>query len=327
MQRLVSTKRRTIYTVLFGGLSSAAAYSYFNADQEPQTLNATSFTPFQLLARETVSSTSSILTLRSRQSLAEIIGRFAHPVVWSLEVKQPQLQIARSYTPLPPLPSADRNDRELRFLVRREAKGEVSNYLHGLPIDADIGLRGPADDYVLPDDVDQVVFLAGGTGIAPALQVAHSLRHKARIAILWASRRREECSGGPRDHPDVSSWSQFLSIWGAPRAQKAESVALHPIVHHLQALQAVSSNDLEVEYYVDEEASYITPKRLSQLLRTKHASQETQPGSKIVIISGPEGFINHWAGPKIWTNGRQVQGPLGGQLGKMDLHGWQVVKM
>ena len=40
-----------------------------------------------------------------------------------------------------------------------------------------------------------------------------------------------------------------------------------------------------------------------------------------------DGFIEYWAGRKLWVDGREVQGPLGGVLGKMDLKGWSVVKL
>ena len=51
----------------------------------------------------------------------------------------------------------------------------MSTYLHRLPIGATIELRGPHVEYQIPSEVKNVIFVAGGTGIAPALQVAHAM--------------------------------------------------------------------------------------------------------------------------------------------------------
>ena len=45
------------------------------------------------------------------------------------------------------------------------------------------------------------------------------------------------------------------------------------------------------------------------------------------MISGPDGFIGHFAGQKVWVNGREEQGELGGILKQLDLSGWEVVKI
>ena len=88
-------------------------------------------------------------------------------------MKQPQLQIGRSYTPLPPTQQAEFAGG-LRFLIRREPPGEFSTYLHKLPISANIKLRGPQIEYKIPKDVDEILFLAGGTGIAPASKTLYT---------------------------------------------------------------------------------------------------------------------------------------------------------
>ncbi|KAF2218757.1 hypothetical protein BDZ85DRAFT_253323 [Elsinoe ampelina] len=135
---------------------------------------------------------------------------------WSVTVKQPQLQVAREYTPLPPFPHPfffveDEADRDLllqnghravshklietisspiaspsilRFLIRKD--GETSSYIHQRTVsdknadpNSSIELRGPSrelQDHGLEEgQVEEIVFLAGGTGIAPAMQLAHGL--------------------------------------------------------------------------------------------------------------------------------------------------------
>jgi len=45
------------------------------------------------------------------------------------------------------------------------------------------------------------------------------------------------------------------------------------------------------------------------------------------LVSGPDGFIEHWAGKKIWVGGHEAQGLLGGILSRLDLKDWNVWKL
>ena len=102
------------------------------------------------------------------------------------------------------------------------------------------------------------------------------------------------------------------------------SVSKHQIVRELDEAKGVSDaigRNLLVDYFVDEENTLIRPGVVNGLLR------DPTSGKKLLIVSGPEGFINYWAGPKQWLDGREVQGPLAGALGRMDTTGWEIVKL
>jgi hypothetical protein len=326
----------------FGG----AAYRFLQPSTSDASLNPQSFTPYTLTKKQPVSSTSAIFTLQNRDGGPDPVSLKEgwKNRVWSVQVKQPQLQIARAYTPLPSTSEAytyeDDEPEDLRFLIRQEEGGEVSTYLHRLPLESTIELRGPHTECELPDDIKEVIFLAGGTGIAPAMQIAHALgqRSGGRMHILWANRRREECLGGVSDETEVNIGTQGRSSWwkgllglGQPAAQTAlvetqSSQGTGLIVHELDTLKARSkaqAQGLVVQYYVDEEHSFIkagdVAKRLGQDAPEKN-------GSKVIFVSGPTGFLNYWAGKKLWVGGQEVQGPLGGVLGHMDLKGWSVYK-
>ncbi|KAK0635654.1 hypothetical protein B0T17DRAFT_516882 [Bombardia bombarda] len=98
--------------------------------------------------------------------------------------------------------------------------GEVSTYLSGLAVGDTVELRGPHLGFDVRGRLgtaDRVVFLAGGTGIAPALQVVRALlggddrgqrggvdggvRKQAlpSVSILWANRKRTDCAGCEQD--------------------------------------------------------------------------------------------------------------------------------
>ncbi|CAD0092905.1 unnamed protein product [Aureobasidium vineae] len=323
-----SSLRGIAASIFFFGTGWALNSHYkFIPFSSPQPLNDLTFTPFALKHKDMISPTSAIFTLSQSHIPPGTFDDWWKKGVWSIEIKQPQLQIARAYTPLPPLDGSDPD--ALRLLVRREQRGEVSGYLHRRSQGADVEVRGPATEYKLPENVDQVVFLAGGTGVAPAIQVAYALGHKARIAVLWASRSREDCLGGQSDDPVTPGWyASFTSLFSNTQHHTAVSGDEKGlIVRQLDALKR-DNKALTVDYFVDEESTYISTQNVrNAVARFPNQSTTHGQGKKIVLVSGPEGFINYWAGPKQWLNGREVQGPLGGALAHMDLKGWQVVKL
>ena len=172
--------------------------------------NPDTFRTFEIMKKEEVSSTASLYTLRPTKKSSvfwKICKESRERGIWHVDFKQPQIQVVRAYTPLP---NMDPEDEQLRFLIRHDAGGEVSSWLKRLPLYVDVEMRGPFVEYEISEDTNHVVFLAGGTGIAPALQAAYVLLAKGqdanasdqdggngrRIDILWACRKREDCLGG-----------------------------------------------------------------------------------------------------------------------------------
>ena len=320
--------------------------SIFEAVGAAKSGNPLAFQPFVLKSKEPVSSTSSIFTLvPAAQSLSwDLYDKAWSKGVWSLRIKQPQLQIERAYTPLPPLPGEAEvpNQRELRLLVRQEPYGEVSGYLHKLPIGAQLDLRGPLVEFKIPEDVDEILFIAGGTGIAPALQVAHSLYHKKRdshsppkMHVLWANRRREDCMGGVNDSPNESPL--WLTRWPfnltstkkfSPQEVSSGESSSSPLVRLLQFWKQRQVGQLSIDYFVDEEQNFINEKALKLCLQKLQDDFDKCPiRRKLILISGPDGFVKHLAGPKVWVNGREVQGQLDGLLSRIDHPNWEIWKL
>ncbi|KAF2084389.1 hypothetical protein K490DRAFT_75911 [Saccharata proteae CBS 121410] len=342
------------------GSGALGGYGYLNSfsdDASSTSLDPYTFAPYTLTSREPVSSTSSIFTLRSRNGhgnnddpaatrrLKDVWTR----AVWSVEVKQPQLQIARAYTPLPSnsTDSSAEDGSELRLLIRKEHKGEVSNYLHRLPEQSTIELRGPHVEFEIPAEVREVLFIAGGTGIAPAMQVARVLgeRRGARMHVLWANRLREDCVGGRGEGmgEQSGSWVDGLkSVVGLKGEREKDLVVITgqsnaeneqgAIVKELEMLKkrskANSEFGLSVDYYVDEEGTFIRPADVSRQVQLSGPREANdKPGSKLIMVSGPDGFLEYWAGRKVWAAEGEVQGPLRGALSRVDLKGWRVWKL
>lgn len=286
------------------------------------------FTPFTIIKREEVSPTSIILTLRPqtlanrpRKLLDDPYQSNWEKGTWSVEVKQPELQIARSYTPLPPRTGDPKGD--LRLLIRKEHKGEVSGYLHKLKSGSQLQLRGPHEEFNLPEGVENIVFLAGGTGIAPALQIAYTLleeryteAEKPRMHIVWSSRQRADCEGGV-DASNPYGW---------------EGRKTGEIVQELESLQQRHPGRLSVDYLVDEEGKCLDQNRIAKL--TNMTTRAPKPlitssiESQLLFVSGPEGFIKYVAGPKKWENGREAQGDVGGIVRQLGLaKTWKIWKL
>ncbi|KAJ5231360.1 uncharacterized protein N7469_005948 [Penicillium citrinum] len=317
------------------------------------TLNPDTFTKYQLVSREPVSSTSSLFTLRPRYPSDQNYDVYEDAWktgVWSVMFKQPQLQIGRDYTPLPataatPLTVEEENNGYLRFYIRKDPFGEVSRYLHSLKLGADIEMRGPQIECAIPKQTQEILFIAGGTGIAPALQAGYSLlnrttkENRPRIHIFWANRLKEDCIGGHSDTPMPStSRSSWFSGWFGSSKEIVSKDQIAPtqpladqetsmIVRELDALKSQYPGQVTVDYYLDEENRFIGKKEILNYIESTSRPSYGSPGSKLILVSGPEGFISYMVGPKLWADGKELQGPLRGIIKELDLKGWAVWKL
>ncbi|KAI2615894.1 hypothetical protein GGR54DRAFT_641984 [Hypoxylon sp. NC1633] len=419
-------------------------------------INKTSFSPFTITSKEQISPTAFVLSVRpgaktddgsSSNSSAEcpsLREAWAHGL-WSVEIKQPQLQIARHYTPLPPPVSAPADSRsenaELRFLIREVDGGEMSTYLGKQRVGDCVWMRGPH----LGFDVSRrlgaarhVVFLAGGTGIAPALQVTRKLlddgstaeggsesggegeREKPTVSILWANRLSADALGRqPQQHrTPVTAKNRFSGWWWssnvpsspvetASTARSAKETPETSLAQQIHALRQAHPDRFSITYFIDEERTFIQPANIRAALSptptspsstkapapakapaptTSQTPQNPQPlllppaascpwhsqpaleqlpddrdagrrasdcacvqgtvptasafpaaGSNLVLVSGPDGFVAALAGPRRWFGGAEMQGRVGGMLGRVlgergkmgerDGVGWLVLKL
>ncbi|KAK6368132.1 mitochondrial peripheral inner membrane protein [Exophiala oligosperma] len=318
--------KRSVFVAAWTALGVVAGWQIYNYNKSRRD----SFVAYTLVSKEPVSSTASIFHLEPKQAYSSF-GLYKdawRKGIWNVDFKQPQLQIVRAYTPLPPVDVAatgpgseggkEEKKDELRFLIRKDPHGEVSSYLHKLPVGAEIEMRGPNLEYELTPDVRQIVFFAGGTGIAPALQVAHALfeGHKDSTAsdsnsdsvgrgsttkslhILWASRMREDCVGGVSDPPPASeavmppkpTWSGFFSSRPKPRAtssptQSSGTDKRVAIVEELDALKRKYPGQVTVEYFVNAEDTWIDEDAVFRAL-SRFDDKEFSKGSTASAASG-----------------------------------------
>ena len=355
--------------IFFGSLPIIIAAYYLYTENKNQASNTGTFTPYLIESKQSHSPTSSIFELGSpSQASSDSHEEIWKKGIWSVEFKQPQLQIARSYTPLPPTLARHLGGTSnvkidcLRFFIRHSGYGEVSNYLHKRNIQQSVDIRGPYLEYELPKDVNEVFFLAGGTGIAPALQAIYTFFEARKssdaaipkVHILWANRGREECVGGISDNKSSKGLSRGRVVRSPlPYANLDYSGPQSPLVEWITLMRKKYPNHISIDYFIDEEQSFIDANTLNSYLGyRRHHNELCQKdrsqlnidlhnhypppfppfhqrscGRKLIIVSGPDGFINYLAGPKQWENGQEKQGELGGLLGRVDTKGWEVRKL
>ena len=340
-------------TILTATAAAVGAYIRSNEDSSETTLNPFSFTRYKLVSKQSTSSTISIFHLEPANNPGSGENKIYEDAwqkgIWSVQFKQPQLQIGRDYTPLPPPPSGsegeDADDGTLRFLIRRDPRGEVSGYIHSLKEGSTVEIRGPQTECELPSDIKEVLFIAGGTGIAPAFQAAETLfrrrksEGKTRMHILWANRRKEDCAGGisdlavPLSELGQRSWWSRLIPFYDPKTMAppppTTPVEENIMVKELERLKSEYPGKITVDYFVDEENSFIGKDSILDFTTNSSNGlvESEQLGKKLILISGPDGFVNYFAGPKVWNHGKAVQGPLRGVLRQLHLNGWTIWKL
>ena len=127
-----------------------------------------------------------------------------------------------------------------------------------------------------------------------------------------------------------SGWSSIFApqVANASKATEHKQVELSPLVRLLEDFKISQSGQISSEYFVDEEQSTINEAVLRNYLRfSGETVEKDSKGRKLILISGPDGFVKHFAGGKVWQNGKEVQGPLAGILSQIDHSGWEVWKL
>lgn len=131
--------------------------------------------------------------------------------VWSIFIKDDDIQVERPYTPLEGIDEAGR----MKFWIKRYPKGEVGRWLHSKNVGDTVEIRGPLRTWTwLENTWDEVVMvsqpyftapteeltdakISGGTGITPFYQLLHSvllatpepqLQQSTRFTLLHSSR-------------------------------------------------------------------------------------------------------------------------------------------
>ena len=219
----------------------------------------------------------------------------------------------------------------------------------------------------------RMVCIVGGTGISPALQAAQALElglssDEAAInnTILWGVRQSADLGNVPQPEEKLSQ-----SIMADPELLAYPLRRLLGLMK-VSTANFPDSYTLRWKTFVDEQGEQIQPEDIKRALtdrppnwpprkslpvthphcpyhsrdslkRSPESDLKTHcrcqissariPRKHILLVSGPPGFVEQIAGPKEWSDGKQLQGPVAGILGKLEeenpgmLDEWLVLKM
>jgi NAD(P)H-flavin reductase len=122
-------------------------------------------------------------TIQFRAGQAILIG-------WHGESERRPYSIACS-------PEAAAESGRLELLISLDAPGEFPRQLPGAQRGVLVDLEGPLGTFIFPEvpAQERLLFVAGGTGIAPLrAMIDHALRHhmNARLSLLYSVRRPDE---------------------------------------------------------------------------------------------------------------------------------------
>lgn len=338
-----------------GGLGWALyAWNYiFNSPgEETSILTPDKFAKFRVTCRQELTPDLALIELSPKYHASVELMKSGSRLwngkkLWSVQVKHPDIQIGRHYTPLPlyfmqspgtePLlritSGEQADDGRFVVLVKKYADGEMSRYLHSLPPGSDVELRGPFIEHqfnytkadmqeprapmqdvptrVPPDSPDlwgpNIAFYTGGTGIAPALQCLLSPFNPPKGFVHVFH------SVKSREEIPVKRFLFFLESAGRSK--------FHFFVDnenkYLQASDIPQPTAFQEYANVEEGGSRKNKKYKSALQQNADPdyaqSKDTSPN--FAVVCGPPGYITFVSGDP----GLKFEKDIGGLLG---LQGW-----
>ncbi|KAI0375540.1 ferredoxin reductase-like C-terminal NADP-linked domain-containing protein [Pilatotrama ljubarskyi] len=320
-----SSSRGGWTTLLLGLTSGGLVASYFlwpdQSRAAPTKANAllspTHFTPVEVTATEPCPDPNTrLMTLTvPRQSLPSL-NETAFQPIWSIYIKDDDIQVERPFTPLEGVDSEGR----MKFWIKRYEKGEVGRWLHSKKVGDKIEIRGPLKTWPWQgDEWDEVIMISGGTGITPFYQLIHkellsqsSSSSKTRFTLLHSSRRPTELPppemlapllAYSHTHPDKLKVSLFVDSPEGPS---------HPAVpSSFLAVGRIGKTAIEQAMGMSSQSWW----RNLFGTRSNPRSQDGVSGKKVMfLVCGPDPMVAAIAGPL----GRNFsQGEVGGALGEL----------
>ena len=127
-----------------------------SGDNTPTILVPTKWSPASLVASEETSKDTRLLTLSIPRQL--IPDSSCTRPIWSIYVKDDDIQVERPYTPLEGIDE----DGKIKLWVKKYPKGEVGRWLHSKKPGESIEIRGPLQTWLheqRPDEWDEIIMV------------------------------------------------------------------------------------------------------------------------------------------------------------------------
>ncbi|KAJ8475349.1 hypothetical protein ONZ45_g15637 [Pleurotus djamor] len=283
--------------LLSGTVAVASLAAYFLYPDESRSaptskdtpISPTHFTPATLISTEVCNHDTKLLKLRIPKHLIpspETNSGLFKPV-WSVYVKDDDIQVERPYTPLEGIDE----DGTMLFWIKKYPKGEVGRWLHSKRAGDTVELRGPLQTWHWEAGIwDEVVMISGGTGITPFYQlfnsvIRDSVTSDTRFTLLHSSKSSSDLPPPSMMHP----MTQYAS-------QHPERFKMHLFVDVADKESSATLPPLN-EGRIDKRAiEKITGKDEQRSLWTKIWSSSRKPSSQpkrqriLFLVCGPEPY-------------------------------------
>lgn len=296
--------RWILQSVLFttAGLGVAYTINKSRKNSKPTDLQTDYFTPYQITRRVINDPNHFIIELTPTVAQkTNIWSQLAKGQIWSIEVKQPEIMVARNYTPLPlrfvdgesdDLEVINKNDTEnsndgkLVLFIKNYDQGEVSKWIANLPLNHTIEIRGPFVEYSLSEQVNNVNFFAAGTAIVGPLQLLLN------------------------PYSNYSSYPKLNIFYSCGNIQKE----LGPISNILFNRLGQNTSMINMNLFEDSKNQNIAKniRKFSSLIPVPSNSPDN---SSVSLVCGPDRYIETIAGKRYDLS----QGPVKGLLSEK---GW-----
>ncbi|EIM88640.1 uncharacterized protein STEHIDRAFT_167787 [Stereum hirsutum FP-91666 SS1] len=288
-------------------------------------ISASHFTPVTLTATESAGPNAKIIVLNiPRTSLPRSSDATLLNPIWSIFIKDDDIQVERPYTPLEGI---DENGN-MRFWIKKYPRGEVGKWLHSKRVGDTVEIRGPLTTFRhLRETFDEVVMISGGTGFSPFYQLLHYelLRDSAkpshtRFTLLHSSKI-------PAELPPPELLQPLLDV----AKEHPERLRIGLFVDSMEGqiapaydLQVTQINKSGIERFLGQSSDSSAGPWWKRFLWGYPVKENNfQQKNVVVLVCGPEPMITAIAGPY----GRNYsQGAVGGVLAELGFKPGQVWK-
>ncbi|CAA7260215.1 unnamed protein product [Cyclocybe aegerita] len=291
---------------------------------EHASLSPKHFTPTKVISNEDSGSNTKLLELRlPKLLLPKDNPEEIFAPIWSVFIKDDDIQVERPYTPL----NGVDDDGRMLFWIKEYPSGEVGRWLHLKKSEDCVEIRGPLKTWMWKEDTwDDVVMISGGTGITPFVQlfnnhISRNPPSNTRFTLLHSSRTPAELppptllnplSQFAAKHPDRFRFHVFVDEQDGSKAS-----AIVPPLN----TGRISEASLKKCLSTGEESS-------SWWTRLFSKPQEAPPRRILFLVCGPEPNTQRMIGAIAGPYGRNFsQGPVGGILAKLGYNADQVYKL
>ncbi|QEU61292.1 Cyc2 [Kluyveromyces lactis] len=304
-------------SVAIGGLS----WNYYKESLYQRELSRDYFSKYKISKKYSIDQDHYLIELTPlKAQKVNLWKEMNSSKLWSVEVKQPEIMVVRSYTPLPltieengtveVLRDGENASGALTFYIKQYKQGEVARWINHLPLGHVLELRGPFVEYEFPDTADEItrdrsflwenedcvknnykyqpfdiLFFTGGTGIVPLLQMT-----------LTESPFRGKI-GAYHSCKSLTELGPLNSI--LTKLQDNDRIELH--THESKRVSVPLQSDPAMEG-IPSPYPYGGNKPFTSL--------DSKVRPVLSLVCGPDGFISTVSGPKYDL----VQGPIKGIL-------------